>query len=62
MGALEFFILMLLWIIPVVAITRSHRTEGGKKAAWVIAVIFISWFAWVFYLLLAPLKPTTPKF
>ncbi|GAB5382597.1 MAG: hypothetical protein Alis3KO_32490 [Aliiglaciecola sp.] len=51
-GVLFFFV----WIIPVIAIGVSDRTSGGEKAAWLLAVIFISWFAWIFYLLLAPLK------
>ena len=34
----------------------SDRTSGGEKLAWILAVIFISWFAWIFYMLLAPLK------
>ena len=46
----------LLWIIPIIAISISDRTNGGEKFAWILAVIFVSWFAWVFYLLLAPLK------
>lgn len=46
----------LLWIIPIITISISDRTNGGEKFAWILAVIFVSWFAWVFYLLLAPLK------
>lgn len=34
----------------------SDRTDGKEKLAWILAVIFISWFAWIFYLLLAPLQ------
>lgn len=49
--------LLLLWAIPVIAIVASSKTQGGEKFAWILAVIFISWFAWIFYLLLAPLKP-----
>ncbi|GAC15762.1 PLDc N-terminal domain-containing protein [Aliiglaciecola lipolytica] len=49
-------VIFCLWLIPIVAIATSNRTSGGEKAAWVLAVIFISWFAWIFYLLLAPLK------
>ena len=51
-GVLFFFV----WIIPIIAIGVSDRTHGGEKAAWLLAVIFVSWFAWIFYLLLAPLK------
>jgi len=34
----------------------SSKTSGSEKLAWILAVLFISWFAWTFYLLLAPLK------
>jgi hypothetical protein len=58
---LEFILLclgaaVLIWVFPIMAILFSNRTRGGEKAAWILACIFISWFAWVFYLLLAPLK------
>ena len=46
----------VVWLLPIVLIAGSDRTEGKEKAAWILAVIFITWFAWVFYLLLAPIK------
>lgn len=46
----------LLWLLPIVLIAISDRTTGKEKFAWILAVIFITWFAWIFYLLLAPLK------
>ena len=51
--ALCFFI----WILPILIIACSDRTTGGEKLAWILAIIFLSWFAWIFYFLLAPLKP-----
>ena len=45
-----------IWFLPIILIGSSDRTRGKEKVAWILAVIFISWFAWVFYLLLAPLK------
>ena len=56
MGTIEFLIILIIWAIPVVLIARSNRTQGGEKVAWLLAIIFVSWLAWVFYLLLAPLK------
>lgn len=53
LGGVIFFI---VWIIPIILIGGSDRTSGGEKLAWILAVIFVSWFAWIFYLLLAPLK------
>jgi hypothetical protein len=46
----------VIWLLPILMIAGSDRTSGGKKFAWILAVIFVTWFAWVFYLLLAPLK------
>lgn len=49
-------ILLILWLIPVLHIGLSGRTQGAEKLAWLLAVIFVSWLAWLFFLLLAPLK------
>lgn len=45
-----------IWLLPLLIIISSSKTTGGEKLAWLLAVIFISWFAWIFYLLLAPIK------
>ena len=45
-----------IWLIPLLLILSSRKTTGGEKLAWILAVLFISWFAWIFYLLLAPIK------
>ncbi len=46
----------VFWILPIISILFSRKTTGSEKLAWVLAVIFISWFAWIFYLLVAPIK------
>lgn len=51
-----FAFITFIWLLPILIIIGSNRTTGGEKAAWVLAVIFVSWFAWVFYMLLAPIK------
>lgn len=56
LGIILFIPLAILWLIPLVAILLSSRTSGGEKLAWLLAVIFISWFAWIFYYLIAPLN------
>lgn len=57
-GALLLILLVmgLIWLIPLMSILSSRKTTGGEKLAWILAVLFISWFAWIFYLLLAPIK------
>lgn len=47
----------LVWLLPILIIAASDETTRGEKAAWILAIIFLSWFAWVFYFFLAPLKP-----
>lgn len=46
-----------IWLLPILLILGSEKTSGLEKAAWILAIIFLSWFAWIFYFLLAPLKP-----
>ena len=50
-------IMVVAWLFPILIIVSSDKTTGREKLAWVLAVVFISWFAWVFYFLLAPIKP-----
>ena len=52
-------VFLIIWLLPIILIAKSNRTQGGEKAAWILAIIFVSWLAWVFYLLLAPLTPTS---
>lgn len=49
-------IIGLVWLLPILIIISSSKTTGGEKLAWVLAVVFVSWFAWLFYMLLAPIK------
>ncbi len=45
-----------IWLLPILIIAVSDKTTGGEKLAWILAIIFLSWFAWIFYFLLAPIK------
>jgi len=55
-GWIFFAIIGFIWLFPILIIVSTRKTTGTEKLAWVLAVIFISWFAWIFYLLLAPIK------
>jgi hypothetical protein len=46
----------LVWLLPILIIAGSDKTTGGEKFAWILAIVFLSWFAWIFYFLLAPIK------
>lgn len=60
MGGIGIFTILimffLVWVLPVVFIISSSKTRGGEKLAWLLLVVFVSWFAWIFYLLLAPIS------
>lgn len=46
-----------IWLLPIWIIATSDKTTGFEKIAWLLAMFCLSWFAWVFYFFLAPLKP-----
>lgn len=46
----------LIWLLPMLIIATSERTTGAEKLAWILAMVFLSWFAWIFYFLLAPIR------
>ena len=54
MGFLLVF--LIVWLIPIIFILKSEKTSGGEKLFWLLAVLFVSWFAWIFYMLLAPVS------
>lgn len=56
-GLVVMFAAVLIWLLPILIILNSNKTTGGEKLAWILAIIFLSWFAWIFYFLLAPIKP-----
>ena len=47
---------LIIWLLPIAIIAVSDKTTGGEKLAWILAIVFLSWFAWIFYFLLAPIK------
>ena len=46
-----------IWVLPIWIIATSDKTTGFEKIAWLLAMICLSWFAWIFYFFLAPIKP-----
>ncbi|MEY4640236.1 MAG: hypothetical protein RLZZ227_230 [Pseudomonadota bacterium] len=45
-----------LWLLPILIIANSDKTTGGEKLCWILAILFLSWFAWILYFFLAPIK------
>lgn len=51
-----------IWLVPFWIIATSDKTTGFEKIAWLLAMVCLSWFAWVFYFFLAPLKPRRGRY
>jgi uncharacterized protein with PQ loop repeat len=58
LGAL--IITAFIWLLPILLILRSQKTNRAEKLFWVLAVLFVSWFAWIAYVLLAPIGDKRP--
>ena len=54
LGAAGLFLVALVWLLPVILILRSSKTNGAEKLVWVLLIFFFSWFSWLLYLLSAP--------
>jgi hypothetical protein len=44
----------LLWLLPIVLIAASDEVGTAEKLLWILAIVFLSWFAWIFYFFFAP--------
>ena len=55
-------VVVAIWVTPMWIIATSEKTTGMEKIAWLLAMICLSWFAWVFYFLIAPIKPKRPDY
>ena len=55
LGIGSLLLVLIIWFLPLVLILRSDKTSGMEKVAWVLLLLFFSWFSWILYLLLAPL-------
>ena len=55
LGVGALLLAVALWFLPILLILRSDQTNGAEKLFWVLAVCFVSWFAWLGYALFAPL-------
>ncbi|MGD2119362.1 MAG: hypothetical protein PVG66_13455 [Chromatiales bacterium] len=64
LGAFSIALTGIIWFMPIVLIATSSRTTGLEKLAWLLLVLFFSWFSWILYLLIAPLsdqQQTSPE-
>lgn len=54
-GYLIFFLFALIWLLPLLDVYRSNKVSYEEKVLWLIGCMFISWWAWIFFYMFAPL-------
>lgn len=55
-------LLAFIWFLPFVLVATSARTSGKEKILWLLALLCISWFAWIIYALFAPVLPVRERY
>ncbi|WP_119393279.1 hypothetical protein [Salinibius halmophilus] len=56
-GAVGFILAAIfLYLIPILWVLFSRKVSGVEKLGWVLAILFISWVAWIIFLIVAPVK------
>jgi len=53
---LPVILVALWWIAPILIIGVSDETSGFEKMLWLLSVLVVSWFAWILFVLLAPVR------
>ena len=53
MGAFTIYhwLILVLFLIPVVHVLVSSRSHGGAKFGWFLATVFFSWLAYIVFLI-----------
>ena len=49
--------LIVFWITPIAMIVKSDRVVRKEKILWLFAAFFVSWFAFILFVLIAPVFP-----
>lgn len=48
--------ILLVWLLTIIDIARSSRVDKDEKLIWIFACLALSWFCWILFYALAPLK------
>ena len=54
LGAGVLLLFVFIWLLPIIFILKYDKTSGAEKLFWLLAVFFVSWFAWIIYMFIAP--------
>lgn len=49
-------IAVLIWLLSIVDIARSSKVDKDEKLLWIFVCLALSWFCWILFYAVAPLK------
>jgi hypothetical protein len=49
-------VMLLIWLAPLIDIARSTKVDRDEKLVWIFACLALSWFCWILFYALAPVK------
>ncbi len=50
------FMLGLFWLLPTIVVLCSARVEGGEKFGWALVTLFLSWWAFLAFMIVTTLR------
>jgi len=56
-----FLVIFGFWITPILFVVISNKVGSKEKFVWILAITFVSWFAWLFFALFAPIAGSKTK-
>jgi len=55
-------LLVIIMLIPALHVIGSSRSEGGAKVGWLLLMLFFSWLAYPFFLIVTQEQVSKNKF
>lgn len=49
-------VMLLIWLAPLIDIALSRKVDRDEKLVWIFLCLALSWFCWILFYALAPVK------
>lgn len=54
-------IFFFTWLIPIIVVAKSSKVDGVEKLVWIMSILFVSWLAFIAYLIAAPVMKNSDQ-
>jgi len=52
-----FLFIFVFWVTPIAMIMKNQEASKKEKVLWIFAAFFVSWFAFILFVFIAPVFP-----